>query len=92
MTGNEFCTIQNLLTPEKKKIFLRKFSTCLNKTLKMFEIILERDLVVHFLDAMMNLAPTGFYAFLESNTWMKVVWIFLQFEFQISCKRLLFLL
>ena len=58
MTGNEFCTIQNLFTPEKNRLFLWKFSTCLNKTSNIFEIILERDLVVHFLDAMMNLAPT----------------------------------
>ena len=73
MTGNEFCTIkdvitlynilgtiQSLLTPGKKRLCLWNFSTCLNKTLKMFEIILERDLVVHFLDAMMNLYVNSF--------------------------------
>ena len=44
MTGHQFCTTQNLLTPEKKRDFCMEVFNVFNKTLRMFEVILKRDL------------------------------------------------
>ena len=63
MTGKEFCKYFVSWTNFLKVYMLLwwNFSACLKSILKTWEITLDNDLVPQFLDAIMNLAPIGFF-------------------------------